>query len=480
MQEKQKPASVVVISNRGPFVLGSDRHDLTPAAGGLVSALEPVISSTGGTWVAWGGRVGSPGSTGLSLAVPPDKPRYHFREVMLTRVEFQEYYLGFANSALWPLCHCFIERCLFDPSHWQTYTAVNRRFAETAAAIAKPDSFIWVHDYHLALVPAFLRRRKPGQRIALFWHIPFPPYDVFRTLPWGKQIITGMLGSDTLGFHTAGYARNFLECVREFIRVPVNVNKGLIRYEGRQIVVRSMPIGIDWQEFDSLARESEVQEKARAIRRAVGAEYILLGVDRLDYTKGIPERIQAIEILLQQYPPLREQLALIQIAVPTRSEVEAYSELRTQVEQEVGRINGLYSKNYHVPIHYRYASVSRRELVAHFLAADVVLVTALRDGLNLVAKEFAASRIDRRGALLLSSFTGAAVQLTGALTVNPYDPADIAAKIKEALDMSPEEQERRMRDLRQVVQYYDRNWWWQQVMETVYPAGVNKTHAFVN
>lgn len=455
---------MVVVSNRSPYVLSGGRWQR--AVSGLVSCVEPLLKTCGGTWVAWGGR-----AEGAPAPVQPPGGSYHVRDVFLSAEEMAGYYDGFANQCLWPLCHSFVEKCSIRADHWDVYRRVNEKFARAAAEVADGEGLVWVHDYHLALVPRLLRRLNASGRIALFWHIPFPGPDIFRLLPWGRELLSGMLAANLIAFHTDSYVENFIDCVRAFFHAPGKPESDLLIFDGRPVSVRAIPVGVDWQHFDELAKDAAVQARGREIRRVAGAEYVLLGVDRLDYTKGILERLAAYELFLERHPEFVGRVTLIQIGVPTRNGVKAYSRLRRTVEEMVGRINGRFDRLHRaVPVRYLSRPLDERELVAHYLAADVALVTALRDGLNLVAKEFVAARRDQGGVLVLSRFAGAAEDLAAALLVNPYEQEELAGAIHQALTMPAGERLRRMQSLRRAVREKDLHWWWQNTLKYALPA----------
>jgi len=466
----QQTGKLVVVSNRASYVFAEDAEQITwkRAVSGLVSAVEPVLNSANGTWVAWCGRLGSPQGKGVRIGVPAGSPRYFLQEVVLDQEDYRGYYHGFANSCLWPLAHQMIDKCDFQGQYWQAYRKVNHQFARTVFECARAESIFWVHDYHLAIVPQLIRRRLPGAKIAFFWHIPFPPPDVFAVLPWGRQVLHGLLGSDLIAFHTRSYLENFLACAKKYFRLKINPEIGLIWFGDRRIITRAVPVGINWQHFEQLADDPEVKAQAQQIRRSTGAKHLFLGIDRLDYTKGIPERIKAFGAFLDKFPQYRGKATLLQIAVPTRNGVEAYDRLKAEVERLVGEINGTYDHGYGaVPVRYLHRSLNEKELVAHYLAADVMLVTALRDGLNLIAKEFIAARTDGRGVLLLSPFAGAADELTSALLANPYNVTQLANRMKTALEMPPEEKRERLRALQQTVKNKDSRWWWQTQLKLI-------------
>lgn len=457
---------LVIVSNRGAFTLRETPHGLKniPSVSGLVSAIEPVIGSEGGAWVAWGGRYGKEGEAiGVSWPMPGKK--YVFHEVMLEPQEVNLYYDGFANSCLWPLCHNFIEKSIFNEEHWKTYCKVNKKYAEVVIKIAQSRDLIWIHDYHLALLPAMIRKQYPRIGMSLFWHIPFPPAEIFAAMPWAKEYICSMLNVDLIGFHTRNYVHNFLQAAGELAEVNVDYLTGTIYRKEKTTKVVSIPIGINWREVDLLAGADEVILKASQIRRSVGGQHLLIGIDRLDYTKGIPERLEAIAKFLEIYPHYRDKITFIQITVPSRINTGAYIKLKRRIEEMVGRINGAFTENYHVPVRYLFKSLSKPDLVAHYLAADMMLVTPVKDGLNLVAKEYVAANANNMGVLLLSPFAGASKQLKDALIVNPYNPRETADKILLGLEMPAAEKERRLAALNMVVREQDIYWWWRKLRQ---------------
>lgn len=459
---------LVAVSNRGPCTFRETCRGIeaVPSVSGLVSAVGPVIARKGGAWVAWGGRYGKEDeSVGVSRPMPEGGQEYVFQEVMLAPREVSLYYDGFANSCLWPLCHSFVEKTVFNEEHWQAYCKVNEKYAGVVLKTTRPRDLIWIHDYHLAMLPGRIRKVRPGARISLFWHIPFPPAEIFAVMPWAKEYLSSMLDAELIGFHTRKYVNNFLQAAEEIAGAEVDYGTGTIYRRGRKSKAVAVPIGINWREFDLLAGSDEVIRKASQIRRAAGGEYLLVGVDRLDYTKGIPERLRAIAWLLENYPHYRSKITFIQIAVPSRTNTRAYQELKRQIEETVGRINGAFTEDYHVPVRYLFKSLGKPELAAHYLAADMALVTPVKDGLNLVAKEYVAANASDVGVLLLSPFAGAASQLKDALITNPYNPRETASQILRGLEMPPAEKKRRLAALNRVVREQDIHWWWRQLRQ---------------
>lgn len=456
---------LTIISNRSPYQIKEKFGQLSyeKNTGGLVSVLDEIMRTAGGTWIAWGEKDNLPQQVG----VPPDSPRYSLRLVSLTDTEVQNYYHGFSNRVLWPLCHYFLDRCHFRSDYWKSYVGVNEKFSRAFQNIPQDPDLIWIHDFHLTLLPARLRTQRSNLSIGFFWHIPFPASPVFRVLPWREEILRGLLGSDLIGFHLPLHAQNFLDCVKDVIGVPVDRATGSIRYDGRTIRVGAFPVGIDFRRWNELASSPATQGKAQQIRKEVGVEHIILGVDRLDYTKGIRERLLAYERFLDKYPEFHGKVCLIQVAVPSRTRIEEYRLLRREIDEAIGRITGRFSKRKWVPLRYLYHAFPIEEIAAYYSASDVALITPLRDGMNLVAKEYVASRIREDGALILSEFTGAAGTLTDATLVNPYDVDGLAEAIRLSLSTPEAEKRSRMQRLRQAVRERDVYWWCETFLQSL-------------
>jgi alpha,alpha-trehalose-phosphate synthase [UDP-forming] len=457
---------LVAVSNRLPLERG--RTGWRPTAGGLVSALRPALETRGGAWVGWdGGASGLPRRVeGLEVELCP---------LELDRATVAGYYHGFSNRMLWPLLHGLVEQSLLERRWWPAYSSANERFAAAALAQVRRrgDALLWVHDYHLMLVPALLRRGASDSPIGFFLHTPFPAPELFARLPWREQLIDGLLSADVITFHTEEYRDNFARtCLR--LRRDVNYEQGRLRLpDGRTVVTAAHPISIDAAALATDARTPAVARSVAALRRQFAGRRVLLGVDRLDYTKGILERLHAIELLLEQQPQLRRGLAVVQIAVPSRSEVREYRELRRQVEAEVGRINGRFTEPAaDVPVHYLFRGVRHERLLAYYRLADVCLVTPIRDGMNLVAKEFVVAQdaTDGTGVLVLSEFTGAAEELHEALPCNPFDIEGLAATIERALALDPEERRQRLAQMATTVHNNDVFAWAQQETSTLEQA----------
>src|SRR3954462_1958682 len=445
---------VVVVANRLPVDQVTDPDGTTRwqrSPGGLVTALEPFVAGRGGAWVGWSGSAGEApdpvGAGGMQLMPVP-----------LSEEEVDGYYEGMSNASLWPLYHDVVEKPEYHRRWWDIYVQVNRRFADRAAEVAGKDAIVWVHDYQLQLVPALLRQQRPDLTIGFFLHIPFPPYELFTQLPWRSAIVEGLLGADLVGFQRPAAAANFVQLARRLHDLPAR--KSLIEYDGRTVAARAFPISIDVAAFDELARSPEVLARAEEIRKELGnPSKIILGVDRLDYTKGIGVRLAAFEELLEDGALEAPDTVLVQVATPSRERVEHYVHMRETIEQQVGHINGVFGSIAGPAVHYFNQSMPREELAALYRAADVMLVTPYRDGMNLVAKEYVAARGDLGGALVLSEFAGAAAELKQALLVNPHDIAGVKSQLLRALRMDPAEATKRMRAMRRHVSRHDLDHW---------------------
>ncbi|MCR6688219.1 trehalose-6-phosphate synthase [Cellulomonas sp.] len=467
---------LVVVANRLPVDVSLDEAgeiSWTRSPGGLVTALAPVMAGADGAWVGWGG------SPGLELD-PFDVDGTHLVPVTLSADDVERYYEGFANDTLWPLYHDVIAPPAFHRQWWEAYQRVNRRFAEAAAAQAARGGTVWVHDYQLQLVPRLLRELRPDLRIGYFHHIPFPPLEIFAQLPWRKQVVEGLLGADLIGFQRGGDAANFVRVVRRLTDLTTRGQVVTLSTGGkvdRHVRAAAFPISIDSGAFDALARTPQVQARAREIRHELGnPTTLLLGVDRLDYTKGIRHRIKAYGELLEDGRLSASTTTLVQVASPSRENVDAYAQLRDEVELLVGRINGDHGQVGHAPVQYLHQSFPMEEMAALYLAADVMLVTALRDGMNLVAKEYVAARSDERGALVLSEFTGAADELTGAVLVNPHDIEGMKDAITYAVHMDQREARKRMRRLRRRVLGHDVAAWSREFLAVLTAVPTREHH----
>ncbi|MDY7100324.1 MAG: trehalose-6-phosphate synthase [Actinomycetota bacterium] len=443
-------SSLVVVANRLP-VRRSDDGSWQTSPGGLVSALQPVLAKLGGAWVGWTGDAGEAGEAF-------DHEGMHIVPVPLDASEIENHYLGFSNASLWPLYHDAIREAEFHRHWWRPHVAVNRRFAKAAAEVAEPGSVVWVHDYQLQLVPGMLRELRDDVRIGFFLHIPFPPVEVFARMPWRTEVLDAVLGADLLGFQTRTAAANFARtAVRHGTgvkRVKGGSNRAL-DVEGRTVRLDAYPISIDPSQYEKLATDPDIVERAAGIKEAVGHRRLVFGVDRLDYSKGITHRLRAFEELLRRGDATSEDTVFLQSVVPSREGVDAYAELRSDVEELVGRINGDHGAIGRDAVIYLRQNLDPRDLVAHYLAADVLAVTPVRDGMNLIALEYLATRVDDDGALLLSEFAGAAEWLGRyAVLINPYDVDGSADGLLRALSLDDAARRKLVRGARRTI---DRN-----------------------
>ncbi|MEV7398673.1 trehalose-6-phosphate synthase [Aeromicrobium sp. NPDC092404] len=448
-------ADFVVIANRLPVdrVTSPDGSTMwRTSPGGLVTALEPVMRSNGGAWIGWHGAADE-------KLKPFEHSGLHLVPVPLSEEEVAEYYEGFSNSTLWPLYHDVVAPPAFHREWWDAYVRVNRRFAEKAAEVANENAVVWVQDYQLQLVPSMLRELRPDLRIGFFLHIPFPPAELFQQLPWRRQILEGLLGADLVGFQMPGAAQNFVRLVRQ--RVGHKTHRDMIYLpDGRTVLAKAYPISIDAAGFEELARTPEVIARAAEIRESLGnPKVMLLGIDRLDYTKGLRQRLRAFGELIAEGSLHVDDAVFVQVATPSRERVDQYKILRDDINRLVGRINGDVARIGQQPVTYLHASYPRAEMAALYRAADVMVVTPLRDGMNLVAKEYVACRYDDRGALVLSEFAGAASELKSAYQVNPHDINGMKSMMLAAINASPRENARRMKAMRKQVMENDIELW---------------------
>jgi trehalose 6-phosphate synthase len=463
-------ADLVVVANRLPVDRVADAADGSEwrrSPGGLVTALEPVMRRADGAWVGW------PGQPDIEVE-PFEFEGTHLVPVALSAEEVELYYEGMSNDTFWPLYHDVIAAPRYRRVWWDAYVKVNRRFAEAAAGIAAQGGTVWVQDYQLQLVPQMLREARPDLTIGYFHHIPFPAYGLYSQLPWRRQVLEGLLGADVIGFQRVADAGNFARAVRRQLRYQTKAS-GITVPEPdgstRNALAKAFPISIDTGSYIELAERPDIKARAAEIRESLGnPKKILLGVDRLDYTKGIRHRLKAFGELLEDGRIDVEDVTLVQVASPSRERVEAYMQLRDEIELTVGRINGDHDTMGHTAIRYLHQAYPRDEMVALFRAADVMLVTALRDGMNLVAKEYVATRTDNRGVLVLSEFAGAADELPSAIRINPHDIHGMKEAIMRAIEMPPAEQGRRMRALRKKVVENDVASWSRSFLEALEAA----------
>ena len=450
----------ILVSNREPYehMYGSGGIEVRQPAGGLVSALDPTMQYTHGTWVAWGSGTADRDVSDEAgrVQVPCEDPQYTVHRVWLDDADIDGYYHGFANRALWPLCHMLIQHFEFRTEYWERYRAVNLRFAHAVADEAERctgRSMAWIQDYHLALVSEFLRAMRPNLFVHQFWHIPFPPPDILQLLPTGthEALLRGMLGNDLLEFQIDRYAENFMNCVAQFLpSAQVDPVRQTIVFRDRVVHVGAFPISIDVERFEALASSPEADRRVQTLRERYARDGRQLGVcvDRVDYTKGILERLRALEMLWAQSPQLRGRFTFLFVATPSRSNVPAYQSLEREVVDRTREINERYGNADWTPIVLVNENVDADLLAAVYRAGDLCIVSSLQDGMNLVAKEFVACQVDERGVLLLSRFTGSAEEIEGACLINPFNVDGFVSAIRMALDMPPDERRRRMRRMR--------------------------------
>jgi trehalose 6-phosphate synthase/phosphatase len=436
--------------------LNAGQFDYTPSVGGLATSLNALREEMDMLWLGTPGLNVEDQSEQLTLRDELER-KYDSVPLFFDRKDFELYYNGFSNGCLWPLFHYFPQFAHFDEQEWSAYQSVNRIFAERITEIARPDDSIWVHDYHLLLLPTLLREALPDASIGFFLHIPFPSYEIFRMLPWREQILSGMIGADLVGFHTYGYARHFLSSLLRILGLEQNF--GRVSVGDRVVQVETFPLGIDTERFAGARDLPAVQTRLRELKEEVGDRKVILSVDRLDFTKGILERLMAYEHFLHEHPEWHDRVSLISLLVPSRTRVPEYQNLKSQVDEQIGRINGEFGQPGWNPITYLYRSLPFEQLAPLYLLADVALVTPLRDGMNLVAKEFLASHTDGSGVLVLSETAGAAAELGEALIVNPHDQEALVRALDQALSMPEEEQRARNAPMRARLSRYDINRW---------------------
>ena len=454
-------SGLFVVSNREPYMHRRDGKeiDVVVPPSGLVTALEPVLNACDGTWIAHGSGEADAEVVDKNdrLRVPPDDPRYTLRRVWLTKEEEEGYYYGFANEGMWPLCHIAHTRPLFREADWQHYQDVNRKFTDAVLEeIADVrDPVILVQDYHFALVPRLIKEKRPDARVAIFWHIPWPNPEAFGICPWQRQLVDGLLGADLIGFHVQSHCNNFLQTVDRAVESRVDWEHFSVLRHEHLTLVRPFPISVALGEDDSTDNPGQgfTYADRAALMRTIGVEatFLGIGVDRVDYTKGILERFLAVERFLEKYPGYQGKFTFVQIGAPSRTHIKRYHDLMAEVESEADRINWRFQNGKWKPIVFLNRQHSHQQIEPYYRAADLCLVTSLHDGMNLVAKEFLSARKDERGVLILSQFTGAARELRDALLVNPYDIEQTAEAIRAALEMEPEEKQLRVQRMRRVI-----------------------------
>lgn len=458
METKFTDKRLVLVSNGEPYkhVYKNDEIEMEKLAGGLTTGLDPMMQKKNGLWIAWGrGEADFEVVDEDNKVKVPDESGYTLKRVNLTKEEQDGFYYGFSNEVMWPICHTFISKANYDEKYWETYKKVNKKYADSIEEELKEDDLVWIHDYHLALVPGMLKENNDVD-LSLFWHIPWPAWEAFRTIPWRKEILEGLLASDFIGFHTDLFVYNFLNCAKK-IGADVDFSTHEVSYKGNKTKVMSVPLGIDIDSFEELAEDEEYLKAADAVKESYGCEKLIFAVDRLDYTKGIEERLNGIAKFFEKYPEYKGKVTVVQRIAPSRTEVEEYQIMKESIERKIAEINGKFQKDEWVPVKYFYGSVPQKDLLPYYKAADVGLITAVIDGMNLVAKEYAAVQED--GVLILSEFAGAAQYMDQALQVNPYHVEALADTIYQALEMDDTEKKQRLENIQKDLKEYDINWW---------------------
>ncbi|REE02151.1 bifunctional alpha,alpha-trehalose-phosphate synthase (UDP-forming)/trehalose-phosphatase [Marinoscillum furvescens] len=456
-------AKTIIVSNRLPVKISQEKDEFTykPSEGGLATGLGSIYKQGDNIWIGWPGLPVS--KTEHRQEITENLKKESMRPVFLTANEIEDFYEGFSNETLWPNFHYFNQYIVFDNGLWKAYQKVNRKFAKEIAEVLEPDDTIWVHDYQLLLLPEMLREFAPKASIGFFLHIPFPSYESFRLLPWRRELLNGMLGADFLAFHTYDDMRHFLSSVNRL--AGLGNSNGQINVDNRKVMVDALPMGIDYDKYAQAAASPETLAREVRYRTSVGEQRLILSIDRLDYSKGIPQRLKAFEIFLDENPEYREKVSLLMVVVPSRDQVGKYKELKEEVDLLVGRINGKYARLNWTPIHYFYRSFPLHALSAFYRMADVALVTPMRDGMNLVCKEFIASKLDQKGVLILSEMAGASKELSDAILINPNDLHELVDAIKRALTMPEKEQIAHMSVMQDSLKRYNIHHWVNIFME---------------
>lgn len=464
--------NLIIVSNREPYIHKKSGLSIRveKPAGGLTSAMDDVLKVSGGTWVAWGSGSGDRDVVDSKnlVRVPPENPSYMLKRVWITPSEVENYYHGYSNQVLWPLCHITLDRVYFKKKFWEDYKKANRYFARAVLEAASDDSIIWIHDYHLCLLPQMLRNERPELTIAHFWHIPWPDWSVFRICPQAREIIEGLLGNDLIGFQIPLFVKNFMDCVRECLDADIDYTKETINFKGHTTRLKAFPISIDFDKFNSMASSQRTKGMIQRLKEKYGLTqgYIGIGVDRLEYTKALIKRLQAIDLFFDRYERFRRKFTFIQIAVPTRMK-EPYISYKRTVEELISKINKKYSTGNWKPIIYIDTKIEHRDLVAYYRMSDVAIISSVYDGMNLVAKEYVVSQVDEKGVLILSELAGAADELEGAILINPYDIEGFSDAIRRALVMSSREKADRMGLLRRQVKEKDVYNWISEILREV-------------
>ena len=453
---------IIIASNRVPYnITKSDgKIKYKKSVGGLVTALDPLLLRNGGLWIGWNGHTGYDKDFKKKVRVGDGGQGYSLKFVNLSEKEIRGYYNGFSNRSLWPLFHGFIFQSYFDLDNWKSYKSVNKKFVANILEEISGKELVWIQDYHLTLVPRKLKKIKPDLKLLFFLHIPFPNYEIFRVLPWDKEILKGLLGCDLIGFQTLRDATNFLECCKRILNVKVSFKNKKVYQKDRTIDIKNLPISIDFKRFNDLAGSKDTDRYLRNIKRLGSDIKIIISVERLDYTKGIKERLLAINRFFIKYPKYRKKVVFLQISVPSRTKIKEYITLKREIDEMVGNINGKFGDELWSPINYLYKALPQSKLIALYKISDICLVTPLRDGMNLIAKEYVSCKAEEAGILILSEFAGAAEEMKEySILVNPYDIEEVADSINKALNMHGNTKKMMISGLRKIVQKNDIYTW---------------------
>lgn len=457
---------IIFVSNRLPVTIKRDQNNELEAiasGGGLVTALSTFEKMSEKVWIGWPGVLDKRNKS-ENDEIKELLKQYDYRPVSLNSKQIKEYYEGFCNETIWPLFHYFVQYAIYEKTFWDTYRSVNQKFCDAVLKEARHDSIIWIHDYHLLLLPNMIRQKLPDARIGFFLHIPFPSSEIFRLIPWCREIIDGLLGSDVIGFHTFDYVRHFAESVRRIVGIEHTL--GQFTLGSRAVRVDTFPMGIDYNKFSKSPSEPVVKEKISKLKKEIGGDYkVILSIDRLDYTKGIPNRLQAIEHFLDNNPGYKQKVIFIVVAVPSRTEVEHYKKLKQNVEYLTGKINGKHGSIGWTPIWYLYRSFEFDDLIALYSIADILYITPIRDGMNLVAKEYVATKNDGNGVLILGEMAGTAKELGEAIIINPNDIEKTSNALKKALEMHINDKTARMKSMQKRLKRYDIKKWTNDFMD---------------
>lgn len=466
----------IIVSNRLPLQVKIENNSLKikPSVGGLATGMKSVHEDGNGIWIGWSGLTEEELDDDLSNQVKKEVTKAKCATVPLTQDDVDKFYFGFSNKTLWPLFHYFMEYTEFENDQWEAYKTVNQKFADVVLENIEDGDTVWVHDYQLLLLPKLIKDKKPNTTIGFFLHIPYPSYEIFRTFPWREELLHGMLGADLLGFHTYDYERHFLSSVKRILRLDVQFNE--ISYLDRVVKVDSFPMGIDYKKFHNAAlshlnqsstEKSELQKRLDDHIQAGPDTKLILSIDRMDYTKGIPNRIRAFEYFLNKYPQFKEKVRLVMLAVPSRSDVPQYQKLKRDTDELVGRVNGEFSTVSWTPIWYFYRSMPFENLIDLYTSSQIALITPVRDGMNLVAKEYVATRVNQDGVLILSEMAGASKEMNEALLINPNNFEQIAETLKTAIEMPESEQNKRMKILQKRLERYSVEKWAEEFMKSL-------------